>query len=287
MDEGKKVSIIIPIYNRETLVSETLDSILSQSHAAWECIIVDDGSTDKTIEVLEKYQAKDQRIKVFQRPSYLPKGAPSCRNYGFGRATGDYIQYFDSDDLMLPAMLTDKVQYLNEHLEADFVVSKMGEFDEKGIKNTVDYQINSTNFKEDFLSYNVFFLTPGPLFRKSFLNKFNVKFDLRLTRRQEREFFTRIILTDPRFGTLETIHCLRRIHNESIKSIYSKVDIKQHLRSLFLYFYRLNRNSNGIYSSILYNAYGKIIFRLIFSFMKRGDFEYGFRCFSFYISLKF
>src|SRR5699024_9435023 len=141
------VSVIIPVFNRESLVGETLDSILTQSHAAWECILVDDGSTDASLEVLEAYQAKDKRIKIFQRPSNLPKGAPSCRNYGFDQATGDYIQYFDSDDIMLAEMLSEKVKYLIEHPEASFVVSKMREFDQNGMRDVPDYPINSSNSK--------------------------------------------------------------------------------------------------------------------------------------------
>lgn len=279
------VSIIIPVFNRVSLVGETLESILSQTYTAWECIIVDDGSTDGTIEMLEAYQTKDERIKVFERPSHLPKGAPSCRNYGFDQAIGDFIQYFDSDDLMLPEMLLEKVKYLKEHDDACFVVSKMGEFDENGIRKIDDYLLTSSNLKLDFLQYKVYFLTPGPLFRKPFLEQFKVRFDLLLIRSQESEFFSRIILADPVFGTIDKIHCLRRIHSDSIKINHRKLSAVSNVRARFNYYYRLHVNSEKVYSDILYQAYGYRIFRIIFSFLLRGDIHYGFKAILLYLSL--
>ncbi|WAC01936.1 glycosyltransferase family 2 protein [Lacinutrix neustonica] len=69
------VSIIIPTYNRALIVGETLESIRAQTHDHWECIIVDDGSTDHTLDVLNTYAAKDHRFKIYQRPRPLKKGA--------------------------------------------------------------------------------------------------------------------------------------------------------------------------------------------------------------------
>ena len=76
------VSIIIPTYNREHLIGETLNSIIAQTHTNWECIVVDDGSTDNTEEVLKNYKEKDKRFIFLKRPDNLPKGANTCRNIG-------------------------------------------------------------------------------------------------------------------------------------------------------------------------------------------------------------
>ena len=94
------VSIIIPTYNRAHLIGETLDSILAQTYANWECIVVDDGSTDKTSELMAAYCKKDMRFQYHHRPKDRPKGANACRNYGFELSKGEYIQYLDSDDLI-------------------------------------------------------------------------------------------------------------------------------------------------------------------------------------------
>ena len=86
-----KVSIIIPTYNRCHLIGQTLDSIISQSYKNWECIVVDDGSTDYTDELIEFYCRKDFRIRYFRRPKNRLKGANACRNYGWSKSSGRVI----------------------------------------------------------------------------------------------------------------------------------------------------------------------------------------------------
>lgn len=99
------VSIIIPVYNRAHLIAETLNSITGQTYAHWECIVVDDGSTDNTPEVLDVYAQQDSRIVIYKRPEQLPKGPNACRKFGFEKAKGEYISWFDSDDIMHPDRL--------------------------------------------------------------------------------------------------------------------------------------------------------------------------------------
>ena len=107
------VSIIIPVFNRASLLPETLDSIVSQTYLNWECIIVDDGSTDSSLNVALGYAKKDNRFKVHSRPWFKKKGANSCRNYGFNLSNGEFIQWFDSDDLMYNSMLSQKIEFVN------------------------------------------------------------------------------------------------------------------------------------------------------------------------------
>lgn len=94
------VSIIIPTYNRAHLIGETLDSVLAQTYINWECIIVDDRSTDDTKEVIDSYLYGDVRFSYFKRPEKYFKGASSCRNYGFEKSQGKYIQWIDDDDMI-------------------------------------------------------------------------------------------------------------------------------------------------------------------------------------------
>ena len=106
------VSIIIPTYNRAHLIGETLDSVLVQTYENWECIIVDDGSTDNTSKLLESYVQKDSRFQYHHRPSNRLKGANACRNYGFELSKGDYIQWLDSDDLLAENKISDQILLL-------------------------------------------------------------------------------------------------------------------------------------------------------------------------------
>ena len=116
------ISIIIPTYNRAHLISETLDSVLEQTYANWECLIVDDGSTDKTKEVVREYVDKDDRFRFYTRPIKKRKGPNSCRNYGFEKSKGTYVNWFDSDDLYLSNALESYVGCLTENI--DVVVAK-------------------------------------------------------------------------------------------------------------------------------------------------------------------
>lgn len=120
--EKPLVSIIIPTYNRAHLIGETLDSVLAQTYTNWECIVVDDGSTDDTDEVLKTYYNKDARFKYFKRPNLKPKGANACRNYGFELSKGEYIQWFDSDDVMLSDLLSLKINLFLQNPNVGFVV---------------------------------------------------------------------------------------------------------------------------------------------------------------------
>lgn len=106
------VSIIIPTYNRANLIGETLDSVLAQTYENWECIIVDDGSTDTTIGVVRNYFDKDNRFKLYKRPKERLQGGNAARNYGFERSTGEYVKWLDSDDIMNSNCLLTKVNYL-------------------------------------------------------------------------------------------------------------------------------------------------------------------------------
>ena len=121
------ISIIIPTYNRAHLISETLDSILVQTYPNWECIVVDDGSTDTTADVMREYIKKDSRFQYHQRPDNKKKGPNSCRNYGFELSQGECIKWFDSDDIMLPYLLEKQVLSFAKNVEMS--VCKLSYFD--------------------------------------------------------------------------------------------------------------------------------------------------------------
>lgn len=115
-------SIVIPMYNRATLVVETLDTVLAQTYVDWECVIVDDGSTDDSREVVQKYCEEDPRFKLFRRPETRAKGPSACRNYGFENSCGNYILFFDSDDLLHPDFLRAVFERLDGKPETEYAV---------------------------------------------------------------------------------------------------------------------------------------------------------------------
>jgi glycosyltransferase involved in cell wall biosynthesis len=121
---NKVVSIITPSFNRADLVDETAQSIFSQTCPHWEWMIVDDGSTDNSWELLERYAAQDARVKILKRDR-LPKGAAACRNIAIENSTGDYLIFLDTDDLLTTFCLEQRVKAAEENPECDFIVFPM------------------------------------------------------------------------------------------------------------------------------------------------------------------
>lgn len=106
-----QVSIITPCYNASRFISQTIDSVLSQTFTDWEMIIVDDGSKDDSSDIVEKYVKKDSRIRLIQQPN---GGSANARNHGIREATGRYIALLDADDLWLPQFLEKQIEFMKE-----------------------------------------------------------------------------------------------------------------------------------------------------------------------------
>jgi glycosyltransferase involved in cell wall biosynthesis len=107
-----KVSIIIPTYNRGWIIKEAIESVLAQDFIDFELIVVDDGSTDNTSEILHSYR---EDITVFQQNN---KGVSAARNRGLSEASGRFIAFLDSDDLWLPQKLSRQVDFFNSNPDA-------------------------------------------------------------------------------------------------------------------------------------------------------------------------
>jgi glycosyltransferase involved in cell wall biosynthesis len=193
-----KISIVIPVFNREKIISETLDSILYQSYRNWECLLIDDGSTDNVGEICNEYVKKDPRFKYFQR-NRVPKGAPTCRNIGLEYASGDYIIFLDSDDILHENCLKQRIEKFREFPNNDFLVFKSYLFEEN-ITDAKFYWnlINDENLIYRFLKLDVLWQTSGPIYRKSYLNTIG-GFSEDLLFWQDYELHLRCLLQNPSF----------------------------------------------------------------------------------------
>jgi GT2 family glycosyltransferase len=112
------VTIIIPCYNYGWLLAETLDSVLGQTYPHWECIIIDDGSTDTTSAVAQAYQKRDSRFRYYYQAN---AGMSAARNHGLAIAKGNFVQFLDADDLLVPTKLCVQTSYLRATPDADLV----------------------------------------------------------------------------------------------------------------------------------------------------------------------
>lgn len=130
-----KASILIPAYNASAYIAATLESILNQSLADFECLVIDDGSTDNTAEIVASYQ--DSRIQLIRQSNSGGPAAP--RNQGLIRATGQYIFMFDADDIMLPEKLQVSVATLDSFPQANLLFTNFQSIDGAGELLTHNY----------------------------------------------------------------------------------------------------------------------------------------------------
>ncbi|SDZ55628.1 teichuronic acid biosynthesis glycosyltransferase TuaG [Evansella caseinilytica] len=129
-NDGKPlISVITPAYNSEKFIGTAIDSVAAQTYSNWEMIIVDDGSTDKTINIIEKYKEKDNRIRLVQLKEN--SGPAVARNIAIREAGGRYLAFLDSDDQWLPEKLEKQLRFMQEKQIA-FSFTKYKTINERG-----------------------------------------------------------------------------------------------------------------------------------------------------------
>ena len=230
------VSIIIPAYNREQHISEALESILAQTYTNWEVWAVDDGSTDGTVATLEDWGKKDSRIKYLKRDR-LPKGAPTCRNIGLSLAKGQLVIFLDSDDLLAPYCLEQRVKAMDMEPDKDFMVFPMMIFKTKPGDLTLlwsDYK-GEDAFAE-FIAMRTPWQTTGPIWRRKALEQWGGGWwDETVLTWQDWEFHIRMLLLGLRYKVAEDLpDCfLRRDDRERISAGDMKLERLQAKLDLF------------------------------------------------------
>jgi glycosyltransferase involved in cell wall biosynthesis len=127
--ESGLVSIVISTYNRAALLSQAIESVIEQSYEDWEIVLVDDGSTDKTANVVASIQARTPGRRILYR-AQKNQGPQAARNEGMRCARGEYIQFLDSDDLLHARKLELQVRHLVERPDLDLVLGSVADFDD-------------------------------------------------------------------------------------------------------------------------------------------------------------
>lgn len=211
-----RVSIIIPTYNRASFLGEALDSVVKQSYRPIECIVVDDGSTDETEEVLQRFAKLQSRDLDFIYLKQANAGAQVARNKGTAASTGEFIQYLDSDDLLYPEKIKAQVNFLIGQPDCDCVFGNW----EKG---EIENRNLVTAYKSEKFVQQIVTLEK-PLVNFSFLMRRSVitlagPWDPTLRRMQEIDFQLKALIAGVRFEYQPTMcglwrhHTHERIHN--------------------------------------------------------------------------
>lgn len=169
---GRLVSIVTPTKNRLALLRETADSVAVQTYAAWEHLIVDDGSDDGTQAEFEARAADDPRVRLIRRQGDR-SGANVCRNLGLSAARGDYVVFLDSDDLLTADCLAGRVGVMERNADVDFATFCAGVFT-RAVGDIEGRGLDAALGGDDLLRFLYFeppWIITGPIWRRSSLEK--------------------------------------------------------------------------------------------------------------------
>lgn len=175
-----KISVIIPCYNQGRYISQTLRSILEQTYADWECIIINDGSTDNSGEIAGKWCEKDSRFKLIEKTN---GGRSVARNIGIEVARGDFIQLLDSDDLLIKEKFAISMSEYENDKTLNLILSNFQILDDKAQKLLPPFCIlrpELFNYRSILLEWDKDFNIPihCPLIKKDLLERFSFNQEL-------------------------------------------------------------------------------------------------------------
>lgn len=166
-----KVSIIIPVYNAENYLVDCLNSVLNQSFAEYEVILIDDGSTDHSGEICKQYAKNDSRVTVYQR---INAGVSAARNFGIQKAKGDYITFIDSDDWVEREYLANMVFYMKPK---GFVAEHLVMDENPAVQSAITYEITPAEAQESVLSFDgIGGFAVARMFDRSIILKNNIRY---------------------------------------------------------------------------------------------------------------
>lgn len=223
------VSIIIPTYNRAQYIGDALDSIMSQTYTNWECVVVDDGSTDNTELVVNAYEEKDNRIKLFKRPIDFPKGCNGARNFGISLASGTYIAFCDDDDFWLPQKLKKQVPILQKYERVGLVTCDIEFVSTDGVRSgRLIHQTGNHGyvFKELLLKNRLCMATP--LLRRDVFDKVG-EFNTDFTIYEDWEYWRRVSYYYEFYNVEEVLVCYRK-HDKNTSLIVTDDPLEQYMR---------------------------------------------------------
>ncbi len=231
-----KLSVIMSTYNRENMVLESVNSILTQTYDNFEFIIIDDNSTDNTYNLIKSLN--DKRIKLFRSN----RNCGCTFNYHTGQniAKGEFIAHIDDDDISFPKRLETQINYMENNCDIVLAGTFIETFGENMRPSWVFYSDSEKiNFSSNF--YNPL-CHSSIIYRKSFMEKNNINYDINKKCAQDYDFYKQILLKGGKISNLEEILVKYRMHKNRLTDIkqtqdiqiYNAENIKRELQARYL-----------------------------------------------------
>ncbi len=211
-----KVSIVVPYFNSRNYIERLVHSVKNQSYREFECVLVDDGGNDGTFELLEEVIRDDDRFINMKRPANVSPGGRGAKNHGYSASDGEFIVFFDSDDIMYPDYLSGRVRYLIENPGKDGVVSDFGWRVREGERKRIfrynrrifdDFKDNARQdwFWLNYMDYRFFFGPGNPMWRRSSLDG-KPLWDVTTSIGEDHEYHARLFLAGLDIGIIDGVH---------------------------------------------------------------------------------
>lgn len=272
--ENPLISIIVPCYNAEKFVRFTLNSVLEQTYENWECLLINDGSKDQSLSILEEYAKRDHRFELFSQEN---KGLSATRNRGIENAKGDYVFFLDADDLLTESAILNLVSGLEENTDiiTGIVVNVNGENLTK-ISQLQHPKEGSVLFKNENQEVLIRTMETGlapvaqnRLFKRSFLDRNNLRFKNGILHEDELWFFeTFSQARNVKFINQET-YLYRTDNSESITKNVGDRNLESYLIILEDIFNNYYKNNCDPYSKAIVERYLNYLKKLIIDFSVR------------------
>lgn len=236
--KNKLVSVVMPVFNAEKYLDVAINSILLQTFNNFEYIIIDDGSTDLSWEIIKKYAKKDKRIKVLRNKSNLR--TTKTLNKGIKKAVGRYIVRMDADDWSYPYRIQKQYEFMEKHLEIGVSGGTIEICDEKlNVINKREYPITDKKIREKIFRYSPF-AHPATIWKAEVLKKVG-GYNENLPLSQDYELYFRIG-KEAKFGNLNKILLKLRTHNDSSSIVKGKYQEQYTIYSRIKAFLELGYN---------------------------------------------
>jgi teichuronic acid biosynthesis glycosyltransferase TuaG len=200
----------MPVFNGQNYISESIKSVLAQSFANWELLVINDGSTDLTEEIVMSFLKCESRIKYFYK---VNEGQVKATNFGILKSKGDYIAFLDSDDLWKYDKLQKQINLIKQHYDIDFLYTKYDSIDEYGNLLCMNHSYGSVNYYNDLLK-KCFIGRLTVMVKKSILIRLNL-FDDLLHSTDDWDMWIRISKNYKMFF-LDEVLASYRIHSQSM-----------------------------------------------------------------------
>ena len=210
MSGSPRISCVLAVWNGEAHLAGALRSILGQTFQDFELIIVDDGSTDGTVEILRRFQREDRRIRLHDQPH---AGLVAALNFGISLATGEYIARMDADDLCAPERFEKQVQYLDTHPVVGICGTWIETFGQ-GSNEVIRYPSDDGAIRCQLL-FSSALAHPSTMLRRSVLMRHGLQYDERAVNAEDYDLWVRAS-EHTRFANVPAVLLRYRVHPQQV-----------------------------------------------------------------------